>query len=306
MSPFRVDAAGGGGMGAPPKDWHMAVKDFVRQQMFSEMEPIRVQVALLQKQLQILDEKSTQVAMIPPRSNSRDQGMEKKANMIEEVNPEMENWMKDTTDKFGEVHNRVARAEGVLRELGALHDKFAQRHDSLVECVRDLDVRIDHVDNVVATKHTQVHVPSGPPTGPLPTLHEEELFKPGHSPLPPGFVPPPGGGQFSGAVPAPAGAPAGAVASVWTAQEHQAALEVEEFGFDVNRIPGVSLGIVLRNDGSKLVVDQIQEGCTMPVNQGDRIVGIDGIRCESKQLLELIRRTGKLKITCQRLLTTSL
>merc|ERR1719491_1112062 len=95
---------------------------------------------------------------------------------------------------------------------------------------------------------------------------------------------------------------------VWAAKEHQASLEVEEFSFNVNRRPGTSLGMVLRDDGSKLVVDQAStdgNGLALPVSQGDRIVAIDGIRGDSKRLLQLIRRTGLLGITCQRLLSTS-
>lgn len=293
----------------PPRDWHMAVKEYVRQQMFSEMEPIRVQVEMMKKQLLILDEKS--VAVVPARSNSRgsERQLETEKKMMEGEgganDPRLEGFMKDQADKFGEVHSRVGRAEGVLRELGALHDKFAQRHDSLVECVRDLDVRIDNVDNAVA----RAQVPLTPPGGPLPSVPEDFVpdYK-GHAPMPPGFVPPPAGfGQqhHAGAPPSAQKADPGNNA-VWTAREHAAALEVQEFGFEVERIAGVSLGIVLRNDGSKLVIDQIQEMCKMPVQDGDRIVGIDGIRADSKKLLELIRRQGTLRITCQRLLTTSL
>jgi len=291
----------------PPRDWHMAVKEYVRQQMFSEMEPIRVQVEMMKKQILILDEKS--VAVVPARSNSRgsDRQLETEKKMTEggENDPRLEGFMKDQADKFNEVHNRVGRAEGVLRELGALHDKFAQRHDSLVECVRDLDVRIDNVDNAVA----RAKVPLTPPGGPLPSVPEDFVpdYK-GHAPMPPGFVPPPanfGNQQHAGAKPSEQRADPGNNA-VWTAREHAAALEVEEFAFEVERLAGVSLGIVLRNDGSKLVIDQIQDICKMPVQDGDRIVGIDGIRADSKKLLELIRRQGLLRITCQRLLTTSL
>jgi hypothetical protein len=291
----------------------MAMKEYVRAQMFTEMEPMRVQVALLQKQLQELDVKSQQLVALNPRNKSRESDQsalsEKKQ---QEMSPRVENWMHEQDTKITETNSRVGKVEGVLRELGALHDKFAQRHDSLVECVRDMDLRIDHVDKIATQTQNApaVHVPAGPPGGPLASVPEDGVID-GHGSLPPGFVPPPpGGGGYAGAAQhsksGAASSSSGSGAQVFTAREHQAQVEVEEFDFEVSRQSGVSLGVVLRNDGSKLVVDQINEGCGMPVIPGDRIVAIDGCRGDSKALLEMIRRTGKFKIICQRLLNTSL
>jgi len=295
----------------------MAVKEYVRQQLYGEMEPLKVQVALLQKQLHVLEE--TCKAVVPARSMSRDSNhsgrgspSEKK---LDEMGPSIENWMHDHESKLSDQTARLTKAEGVLRELGALHDKFAQRHDSLVECVQDLDTRIDHVDKAHSTLRKNMElVPSTAPQGPLSSVPEHRAAAHHEkSAMPPGWVPPPGAGGFAGAAPSagppnvpPAAPGTGAAAHVWTASEHQASLEVEEFSFDVDRRPGMSLGMILRNDGSKLVVDQMSEGSAVPVSVGDRIVAIAGIRGDSKVLLELIRRTGKFQITCQRLLSTTL
>jgi hypothetical protein len=304
----------------------MAVKEYVRQQLYGEMEPIRVQVALLQKQLQILDEKAQ--AIVPARNDSRESGRsalsEKK--LQDEMSPRLENWMNKQEHEITENQTRIAKAENVLRELGALHDKFTQRHDSLVVCVQDLDARIENVDKAMARKMDfDASKMQSIPNGMLPSVPEDYASNHGggygaHNgggALPPGYVPPPGhpqpqsGGAMFGGPQQPrtanvqAQAP-GAAAHVWTACDHQASLEVEEFTFPVDRQPGVSLGMILRNDGSKLVVDQTSEGCNIPVATGDRIVAIEGIRADSKGLLELIRRTGKFQITCQRLLSTTL
>lgn len=324
---FRQDAGKGGGYGgAPPaRDWHMAVKEYVRNQLYAEMEPLKVQVAVLQKQLVVLDEKSK--AIVPARSNSRkSDNSELAEKKLEDMNPRLEEMMNQHDAKLNETNSRLAEAERVLRDFGAINDKFARRHDSLVECVQDLDGRLDQVDK--AQQKAAQQVPSPLPHGMLPSVpenyaavHEAE----GHSwpaQLPPGPVPPPGGSGFHGAPPPPGGsgfagkapttphhnAPSGngKAALIWTASEHQASLEVEEFSFQVDRIPGMPLGMILRNDGSKLVVDQISEGTHFPIAPGDRIVAIDGIRGESQSLLDMIKRTGTFQISCQRLLSTTL
>lgn len=292
-------------MTPPPRDWHMELKEFVRQRMYSEMEPIRVQVALLHKQIRTIDEKTQHVALIgsPP-----DAVQEKKSTTPQHIiSPDMEAWM-DT--KLRETNNRVTHAEGVLRELGALHDKFAQRHDSLVNCLQQLDKRVGEMDGLgKSSKQIDLEARKAPcPSVPRPGVGElvalpDEYIMPPHTR--------PGLGSLAGTAPHPTVAPScssrgSAGGQVWKANDQQASLEVEEFSFCVDRGPGMSLGMVLRDDGSKLVIDQINEGNTMPVTLGDRIVAIDGIRGESKRLLELIRRTGQFTISCQRLLSTSL
>merc|ERR1719408_435085 len=94
----------------PPRDLHMELKEFVRQRMFSEMEPIRVQVALLHKQVQTIDEKTQQVALIGRPSDAI---QEKKAMTPQEtISPDVQAWM---DSKLRETNNRVSHAEGVLR-----------------------------------------------------------------------------------------------------------------------------------------------------------------------------------------------
>jgi len=270
----------------------MELKDFVRQRMYSEMEPMRVEVALLHKQIKAIDEKTQHVALVGSPQEKK----------LEVVSPKLEALFDDT-------NNRLIHAEGVLRELGALHDKFAQRHDSLVECLQDLDKRVEHIDEkLVASKQIDLEARKAPcPSVPRPGVGElfltDEYIMPPHTR--------PGLREDGYAAVAPmCSSRGGSGGHIWAAKEHQASLQVEEFTFNVNRRPGTSLGMVLRNDGSKLVVDQAgdggPQGITMPVNPGDRIVAIDGIRGDSKKLLELIRRTGQFTISCQRLLSTTL
>jgi hypothetical protein len=299
----------------------MAVKDYVRQQLYGEMEPIRVQVAVLQKQLQELDVKTQGMVVpiggSPGRNNSRGSDLSEKK--LEEMSPRLENWMTKQESDLGETNNRLAEAERVLRDLGAGCEKFTQRHDSLFVFVQDLDRRIDDVDKAAQANHQEAKfnhqqvlakaVTSAPMphNSPLPTPDHHGGYAAGPLPIPtPAWAPSPlaspGGQPISAAAAAAAGLPQ----NKWTASDQSASLEVEEFNFQVDRKPGMSLGMILRNDGSKLVVDKISEGSSVPVTLGDRVVAIDGIRGDSKVLLELVRRTGKFKITCQRLLSTTL
>lgn len=285
--PFRHDASGSGlNMSMPPRDWHVAVKEFVRQQLYGEVEPLRVQVALLQNQIRSLDQ---QLALGDSHASP-----EKKLMESDWISPRLESWMTEQDNKFYETSARLEKAEGVLKELGMLHDKFLTRHDALVQCVQDIDER---VDKAIAGKQL------GPDTSKFATGHPGEP----HNALAPdafGF-----GAPTNSVLPTPHvddPAPQNGSHQVWMAGEHQAALEVEQFSFQVERKPGTSLGMILRNDGKKLVIDKIVEGCPLPVKVGDRIVGIDGIRAESERLLEMIRRNGTLQITCHRLLTTTL
>merc|ERR1719198_2411369 len=91
--------------------------------------------------------------------------------------------------KLRETNNRVTQAESVLRELGALHDKFAQRHDSLVSCLQDLDRRVESMDgSAKSSKKIDLEarkapspVRARPGVGelvPLPTLPEEYIMPP--------------------------------------------------------------------------------------------------------------------------------
>jgi hypothetical protein len=310
--------------GMPPRDWHMDIKEFVRQRMYSEMEPIRVDLAMLAKQVQVLDVKTQQVALV---GSQLPESEEKKLGEI--LSPKIEAWVEGKLQGLQDTNSRLSHAEGVLRELGALHDKFALRHDSLVECLQDLDKRVEQIDGlVVANKQMDMAVtklPSGGmaphPSAPRPGVKELVPLPGEYQTIPPpqsraGFAepikPPFGEGGHARAASrqapvTPSSASRGASGgNVWTANDHEAYLQVKEFTFSVNRIAGVSLGMVLRDDGSKLVIDKINEGITLPVCQGDRIVAIDQIRGDSKKLLELIRRTGQLAISCQRLLSTSL
>lgn len=280
----------------------MELKDFVVQRMYNEMEPMRVEVALLHKQINAIDKKSHQVALAGTTL------LEKK---LQAASPKLE-------ALFDQTNQRLTHAEGVLRELGALHDKFAQRHDSLVECLQDLDKRVEHIDEkLVSSRALNLEtgkmlaldleprkapspLSSRPGLGALTALPEEYIMPPhplpglddrGHAPLLPNCD---SSGELGN--------------RIWAVKDHQASLQVEEFSFNVNRRPGTSLGMVLRDDGKKLVVDQAgtDGSLALPVIQGDRIVAIDGIRGHSKELLKLIRRTGCFVITCQRLLSTSL
>jgi len=270
----------------------MAVKEYVRQHIFNEMEPMKVQVAMLQKQLNEVVEKSTEV--VPVRSNSEpNRSIEEKA---QDISPRVENWMYVSENRIGETNARVGKVENVLRELGALHDKFTQRHDSLVECVQDLDQRVDHVKTALETKPRMnmdvqtnglLSVPEG---------HHQGLALPS---IPPGGWVPPHGSRNFGSGPQHGNA-------TFLALEHEASLEVEELSFTVERRSGAPLGMILRNDSSTLVVDKITESCTMPVMMGDRIIAVDGVHGDSKTLLELMRRIGNFSITIHRLLSTTL
>lgn len=294
--PFRNDASGSGlNMSMPPRDWHVAVKEFVRQQLYGEVEPLRVQVALLQNQIRSLDQ---QLALGDSHASP-----EKKLMESDWISPRAEAWMTEQDNKAYETSARLEKAEGVLKELGMLHDKFLTRHDALVQCVQDIDER---VDKAIAGKQL------GPDTSKLGTGPSGEHMNalapeatglgfgfPTNSVLPTPHLDDP-------AVDANAVRPQNGSHQVWMAGEHQAALEVEQFSFQVERKPGTSLGMILRNDGKKLVIDRIVEGCPLPVKVGDRIVGIDGTRADSERLLEMIRRNGTLQITCHRLLTTTL
>jgi hypothetical protein len=310
-SPFRQDAGGSPPSyqpALPPRDWHIAVKEYVRQQLYGEMEPIRVQVALLQKQMHILDEKSQQ--LVPARHERENSRVSDRSALsekkLEEMNPHLENLIHITETKLGETTTRLARAEGVIKEITALQDKFTQRQDSLTECMQDLDSRFDRVHRIVMKENFDPikPVPPAPNSNHLQSVPEHYAPQHGYKDeMTPGWVPPPAPYNAPATRPPP---PSAAAAHVWTASDHQASLEVEEFSFQVDRRPGVSLGMILRNNGSKLVVDQASNGSSLPVSQGDRIVAIDGIRGDSHILLELIQRTGKFKITCQRLLSTTL
>jgi len=296
----------------PPRDWHMELKEFVRQRMYTEMEPIRVEVASLHKKMQMLDQKTSTALALP--DVRKDEALEKK---LDVVSPQMEAMVE-------EMNGRVTKAEGVLRELGALHDKFAQRHDSLVQCLANLDKRVSQMDDTVAKTKALVDVsPVKAPMSNVAKLGEvdprdRESPKNMNSAAKDMATTPryarPGLGALGGEVAQTPMQPQtpmqGRVDSrgknIWNAIDQKASLEVEEFSFNVSRRSGVPLGVVLRDDGFKLIVEKIEPGNSLPVNPGDRLVAIDGVRGDSKVLLEMIKRTGQLTISCQRLLSTSI
>jgi len=94
-------------------------------------------------------------------------------------------------------------------------------------------------------------------------------------------------------------------ASVEKIRHHQAYVEIEEFSFQVDRCANMPLGMTLHEDGRALAVRHVFSTCSMPIIEGDRIIAINGSRGDSKVLMYMIRGTGFLDVTCQRMLSAT-
>lgn len=254
---------------------HLNVKEMVRQQMQAELEPVRMQLADLQKLMQSVDVMTASSRTDPELSDAM-----------------MEQKMKPDTSRYENMLAgqgfRLQSAENVLRELGGAFDKFVNRHDALMQHVQDIDFRMDEMDKVIKAAADE----AGRMTKMVPASRENSRKAAAsreNSQLLTrtiGRLPNESSQQFSSV--------------------QQASQQVEELSFQVDRRYGMPLGIVLRNDGSKLVVDQVLESCTIPFNLGDRIVAVDGVRANSKKLLEMVGQNCIFKITCQRSCTETI
>jgi hypothetical protein len=260
---------------AQMRELQSAVKEHVKSQLRDELEPLRVQLAVQQRKVQQLDSKvdnfheNHEQTRTELAQLARKEVLEKK--MEAEPSPHFEAWRMN-------YDSRMSKAEGMLSEVSQLQEKFHQRQDLLMQCFADLDDRFEKCEkmsqNRPTTAQEQHRIHDDPD---LHVMGEKESI-----PVVPSAGP-----------------------NIFMTSTQEASLEVEEFVFQVDKTSG-SLGLVLRNDGDTLIIDKINDGCVLPVNVGDRLVGINGKHMTSNAILEELRRKGRMAITCHRYLSTTL
>lgn len=273
---------------AQMRELHAAVRELVAHDLHNELEPLRVQLALQQKQLQLLEYRYQEFAQqaqhtrsqIEHRSNERSE----KKQLDMEPNPGFE--------AFKAFHERrLSSAEHIMREMSLVQDKSAQRQDgfgnlltTLMHSFSELDEKID---KVASSKMTVVPPHMQPDrTAPPASMGDADF---GLSPLPETL------GRTVESV------MSNTASCVFT----KSGIEVEEFTFEVDRTSG-SLGLMLKNDGDMLAIEKINSGCILPVNVGDRLVAVNGVRDDNNAMLEELRRKVRLSLTCERALFTTI
>lgn len=258
---------------AQMRELHSVVRELVARDLYNELEPLRVQLASQQKQLQQL-----QMQHFHARSEIEERSIEiSEKKLADLTSPRFEAWKV--------LHERrLTNAEHIIREISLAQDKYTQRQDTLMQSFDELDEKIDKMASSKVPLHMQLdrHAPPASMGDAGFGLHT------GLSPAPETF-----GRAVESALPKTA-------SSVFT----KSGVEVEEFTFDVDKSSG-SLGLILKNDGDMLLIEKISSGCVLPVNIGDRVVAVNGVRDDNKAMLEELRRNFRLSLTCERELITT-
>jgi archaellum component FlaC len=283
----------------------MTVKEHVLRELQSEMEPLRKKVAVWEQQVQDLGQQFETFTHTAQQSQlaqlSLHESVEKKMEM--EISPQMEAW-KQNHDK------RLLRVEDILHNVVGQQDKYSQRQDGIMQCVSDMDERFEKLENIVSgleklEKIVSSKAPSrkgswdeSPMRWNEAANHyscdlDEELDQFSLSRALSDSAP-----RSQQMRPGTYNLPIQMNIGFHVPRSREASREATEFSFEVD-VKGGPLGLLLRNDGLVLHIDQVNDGCLLPVSAGDRIVAVNGIARNCQAMLDEIHKKGKLRMTCQ-------
>lgn len=268
-SPQSARVVGGGLEPTQMRELHTAVRELVARDLQNELEPLRMQLAVQQRQLQHMEHRCQQIAQQHQTLQTRTELEGRTEKKLEfEPGPGFETW-KTLQER------RLSSAEHIIREMTSIQDKHSQRQDTLMQSFSELDEKIDKMTsrNLMVSPHIL------PDRIVAPVSMSDADFGVGRA--------------LESIMPNTA-------SSVFT----KSGIEVEEFTFEIDRSSG-SLGLMLKNDGDLLAVEKINSGCILPVNIGDHVVAVNGVRNDVNAMLEELRRKARLSVTCERSLSTT-